>query len=112
MQIALQNIYRNARRRQIAGGVYATSPIERTFCDIRVTHPNYASNEFKDLKNIYSEQEKAKNHAYEERVVQAEKGSLIVPLIFTTSGGMGLYRAMSLSNDQWWKNWRPTRTRE
>ena len=76
----------DARLDVSAIGVY--SPFERTFFDIRVTHPNCASNEFKDLKQIYSEQEKAKKDAYEERVVQAEKGSF-VPLIFTTSGGMG-----------------------
>jgi hypothetical protein len=35
-----------------------------------------------------SEQEKAKKMHTEERVVQAEKGSF-VPLIFTTSRGMG-----------------------
>ena len=76
----------DARLDVSAVGVY--SPFERSFFDIRVTHPNCASNEFKDLKQIYSEQEKAKKDAYEERVVQAEKGSF-VPLIFTTSGGMG-----------------------
>lgn len=67
-------------------GVY--SPFERSFFDIRVTHPNCASNEYKHLNQIYQEHEKAKRSAYEERVLQAEKGSF-VPLIFTTSGGMG-----------------------
>ena len=67
-------------------GVY--SPFERSFFDIRVTHPNCASNEYKNLSQIYQEHEKAKRSAYEERVLQAEKGSF-VPLIFTTSGGMG-----------------------
>ena len=64
------------------------SPFERSYFDIRVTHPNCASNEYKPLKQIYQEHEKAKRSAYEERVLQAEKGSF-VPLIFTTSGGMG-----------------------
>ena len=67
-------------------GVY--SPFERSFFDIRVTHPNCASNEYKDLKQIYMEHENAKRVAYEERVLQAEKGSFI-PLIFTTSREMG-----------------------
>ena len=53
-----------------------------------MTHPNCASNEYKNLSQIYQEHEKAKRSAYEERVLQAEKGSF-VPLIFTTSGGMG-----------------------
>ena len=76
----------DARLDVSAVGVY--SLFERSFFDIRVTHPNCASNEFKDLEQIYSEQVKAKKDAYEERVLQAEKGSFI-PLIFTTSGGMG-----------------------
>ena len=76
----------DARLDVSAVGVY--SPFERSFFDIRVTHPNCASNEFKDLKQIYHEHEKAKKDAYEERVLQAEKGTFI-PLVFTTSGGMG-----------------------
>ena len=77
----------DARLDVSAVGVY--SPFERTFFDIRVTHPNCVSNEYKDLQQIYTEHEKAKKDAYEERVIQSEKGSFI-PLIFTTSGGMGL----------------------
>jgi hypothetical protein len=75
----------DARLDVSAIGVY--SPFDSAFFDIRVTHPNCASNEFKNLKQIYSEQEKAKKDAYEERVVQAKNGSLF-PLIFTRSGGM------------------------
>ena len=67
-------------------GVY--SPFERSFFEIRVTHPNCASNEYKHLNQIYQEHEKARRSAYEERVLQAEKGSF-VSLIYTTSGGMG-----------------------
>ena len=62
----------DARLDVLAVGVY--SSFERSFFDIRVTHPNCASNEFKDLKQIYSDQEKVKKDAHEERVVQAEKG--------------------------------------
>ena len=40
------------------------------------------------LAQVYAEHEKAKKDAYEERVRESEKGSFI-PLIFTTSGGMG-----------------------
>ena len=47
---------------------------------------------FETSRNIfteyYSEQEKFKKDAYKQRVVEAEKGPL-VPLIFTTSRGMG-----------------------
>ena len=49
----------DARLDVSAIGVY--SPFERKFFDIRVTHPNCASNEFKNLKQICSEQEKLRN---------------------------------------------------
>ena len=39
------------------------------FFDIRVTQPNCALNEFKDLEQIYSEQENANKDSYEERVL-------------------------------------------
>ena len=67
-------------------GVFA--PFERTFFDVRVTHPNCETNAFKSLEKIYKEHENAKKGSYEERVLQSEKGSF-VPLIFTTSGGTG-----------------------
>ena len=69
-----------------AVGLYA--PFERTFFDIRVTHPNCDTNTFKTLDKIYKDHEKEKKDLYEERVLQSEKGSF-VPLVFTTSGGMG-----------------------
>ena len=55
-------------------GVY--SPFERSYFDIRVTHANCESNEYKRLNQIYQEHEKAKRSAYEERVLQAEKDLL------------------------------------
>ena len=60
---------------------------ERTFFDVRVTHPNCPSNVHKPLKQIYHEHETEKKRKYEERVLQSEKGSF-VPLVFTTAGGM------------------------
>ena len=80
------NIQEEARLDVSAVGLYA--PFERTFLDVRVTHPNCDTNTFKSLDKIYKEHEKAKKDMYEERVLEAEKGSFI-PLIFTTSGGMG-----------------------
>ena len=69
-----------------ARGIFGT--FERTFCDVRVTHPNCPSNVFKPVADIYKEHEAAKKREYEERVLQTEKGSF-VPLVLTTSGGMG-----------------------
>ena len=80
------NIQPNARLDISARGIFGT--YERTFCDVRVTHPNCPSNVFKPIDDIYKEHEAAKRKEYEERVRQTEKGSF-VPLIMTTSGGMG-----------------------
>ena len=82
----MSNTQDEARLDISAVGVYA--PFEKTFMDVRVTHPNCKSNVFKPLAQVYAEHEKAKKDAYEERVRESEKGSFI-PLIFTTSGGMG-----------------------
>ena len=48
-----------------AVGLYA--PFERTFFDIRVTHPNCDTNTFKTLDKIYKYHEKEKKDLYEER---------------------------------------------
>ena len=62
-------------------------PKEHSY-DIRVTHSNCDTNTFKRLDKIYKDHEKEKKNLYEERVLQSGKGSF-VPLVFTTSGGMG-----------------------
>ncbi len=61
---------------------------ERTFFDIRVTHPNAPSNRSKDLKKLYKSHETQKKNMYEERVIQNEKGTFC-PLVFSTTGGVG-----------------------
>ena len=42
----------------------------------------------KPLSQLYKEEENEKKRVYEERVIEAEKGSF-TPLVFTTSGGCG-----------------------
>jgi hypothetical protein len=69
-----------------ARGVWST--FERSFYDVRVTHPNCLSNVGKPVAAIYIEHQNSKKSEYEERVIESEKGSF-TPLIFTTSGGMG-----------------------
>ena len=64
------------------------SVFERTFFDVRVTHPSCDTNIHKSLTQLYRDQEEEKKRTYEERVIQSEKGSF-TPLIFTTSGGSG-----------------------
>ena len=76
----------NARLDISARGVW--SPCERTFFDVRVTHPNADSHMEKPLDQIYRENESQKKNLYNERVIQCEKGTF-TPLVFTTSGGMG-----------------------
>jgi hypothetical protein len=62
--------------------------MERTFFDVRVMHPNSPSYESMSPKDIYSQHERAKKRAYNDRVLQVEKGTF-TPLIFSTTGGMG-----------------------
>ena len=69
-----------------ARGVWST--FERTFFDIRITHPNAPSNQQKTLAQLYKHHENEKKSLYNERVIQIEKGSF-TPLVFATSGGMG-----------------------
>ena len=64
------------------------SVFERTFFDVRVTHPSCDTNIHKSLTQLYREQEEEKKRMYEERVIESEKGSF-TPLIYMTSGGSG-----------------------
>ena len=69
-----------------ARGVFGLN--ERTFFDIRVTHANADTYKDKTLSEVYKLHESMKKNAYNDRVLQVEKGSF-VPLVFTTSGGFG-----------------------
>ena len=61
---------------------------ERSFFDVRVTHPHAASNVTKSLKELYKRDEMEKREKYEERVIESEKGSFS-PMVFLTTGGAG-----------------------
>ena len=61
---------------------------ERTFLDVRVFHPNSESYLKNTPEQLYIQQENEKKNAYNDRVLQVEKGSF-TPLIFSTTGGMG-----------------------
>ena len=74
-----------ARLDVAARGIYRQN--ERTFFDVRVTHPNADYNKDKTLEEIYNHHEDEKKRKYNERVIQIEKASF-VPLVFTTSGGL------------------------
>ena len=79
------NVQQNARLDISARGVWNT--FEKTFFDVRITHPTAASNIKKDLGRLYSENERDKKALYNERIIEKEKASFN-PLVFTTTGGM------------------------
>ena len=64
------------------------SPMEKTFLDIRVMHPNAPSYMNQDIAQVYETHEKEKKRTYNERVIQVEKGSF-TPIVFSTFGGTG-----------------------
>ena len=68
-----------------ARGVWTS--FDKSFFDVRVTHPNCLSNRSKPFQKIYEENEKEKKDEYNERVLNVEKGNF-TPLVFLTSGGM------------------------
>ena len=76
----------NARLDVSAKGIFSSHEV--TFFDIRITNPNNASNCEKPLSDIYKKHEQEKMGMYNDRVLQVEKSSF-VPLVYTTSGGMG-----------------------
>ena len=84
--IASTNLSEKARLDVSAVGIW--SPMERTFLDVRVVHPNSLSYQGKQINKIYEQNEKEKKRTYNQRIIQVEKASF-TPLVFTTSGGMG-----------------------
>ena len=61
---------------------------ERTFLDIRVTHPNCPSYADKSTDQIFKLHENEKKKEYNVRVLEVEKGSF-TPMVFLTNGGAG-----------------------
>ena len=66
-----------------ATGLYGRN--ERTFMDVRITHPNAPSNVKVPLAKLYKRNEEEKKTKYNSRVINTEKATF-VPLVFTTSG--------------------------
>ena len=64
------------------------SPLSRAFFDIRVLNPLAQSNKKSSLAAMYKKHEQEKKRAYNQRVIQVERGSF-TPMVFSTSGGMG-----------------------
>ena len=74
----------NARLNISARGLW--NSCEKTFFDIRITHPTSQSYSGKSLADVYQQCEKEKDK-YNQRVIDKEKSSFN-PLVFTTTGGM------------------------
>ena len=55
------------------------SPMERTFMDVKIVHPNAPSHKNKDLNQIFKESETKKKHKYNQRVMQVEKATFTPP---------------------------------
>jgi hypothetical protein len=83
--IASTNVSEKARLDVSAVGVW--SPMERTFLDVRIVHPNAPSHMGKDINKIYKQNEDEKKRAYNQRIIQVEKATF-TPLVFSTTGGM------------------------
>ncbi len=60
------------------------STFERTFFDVRVSHPYAASNVTVSLTALYERNEREKRSLYQERVLETEKGSF-EPLVFLST---------------------------
>ena len=80
------NTSENARLDVAGNGVWG--PMERTFLDIRVMHPNSPSYINKDIRQVYRSHEMEKKRTYNERIIEVEKGSF-TPIVVSTFGGMG-----------------------
>ena len=64
-------------------GVWGSN--ERTFLDVRIMHLNSPSYINKSTDQVYKEHEDEKKRAYNERIIQVEKGTF-TPFVMSTSG--------------------------
>ena len=73
-------------RLDIAANGFWEGRFERSYFDVRIFNPSALSNQ--PLHSAYRHYEKEKRREYQQRVHEVENASFI-PLIFTTTGGMG-----------------------
>ena len=79
------NVSENARLDFSAIEIW--SQYQKTFMDVRVTHPTADSHIGKTAEALYRENEREKKSKYNERITNTEKATF-TPLVFSTSGGM------------------------
>ena len=70
-------------------GVGVWGAYEKTFLDIRITHPNCKTHVNQPIKDVYAHHEQLKKREYNERVLQIERGSF-TPIVGSTFGGWGI----------------------
>ena len=87
LPVETENGERAAKERLDVSAVGIWSPMERSFLDVRVVHPNSPSYRDKSISQIYEQHEKQKKKKYNQRIVQIEKATF-TPLVFSTTGGM------------------------
>ena len=87
LPVETENGERAAKERLDVSAVGIWSPMERSFLDVRVVHPNSPSYRDKSISQIYEQHEKQKKRKYNQRIVQIEKATF-TPLVFSTTGGM------------------------
>jgi len=84
--LSKNNTADNARLDISARGLWNSS--EKTFFDIRITHPTSQSYSGKSQVEVYQQHEKEKDK-HNQRVIDMEmEKSSFNPLVFTTTGGM------------------------
>ena len=69
------NSTKGEKSRLDVSAVGVWSPMERTFMDVKVVHPNAPSHKDKDLPQIFKESETAKKHKYNQRIMQVQKAT-------------------------------------
>ena len=85
-QLVSGNQAENARLDVSGIGIWG--PMQKTFLDIRVMHPNSPTYINKDIDQVYKTHEREKKRTYNENIIQVEKGSF-TPIVVSTFGGMG-----------------------
>ena len=75
--------------------------------DVRIFHPNAPSVRTVPVNSLYVRHEKEKRWRYEQRVKDVE-GATVVPLVFSTAGGMGrsssvIFKRSPVGGEDWKK---------
>ena len=76
------------KERADVSAVGVWSSMERTFLDVRVTHPHSPSYAGLSSEQLYKKHEQEKKRKYNDRIMNVDRGTF-TPLVFTTTGGMG-----------------------